>query len=332
MTSMSKGVFIFSCCVLFSSCATIITGSNATLTIDGSVDAPVTVRTAENAYEFDSLPQQIKVLRKNLGCSIEISTDSAQSVSVVPETKMNNWFWGNLLFSGLAGMLVDGVTYNYQRPRYDTFVIQATDSMGYPRLSVERYPIAKSVIPRIYHHEIGGHIGFGSNVDRNRVNTVGDFLEQHYGYEQSYLSSYFDPFSLGLHYYYHFNEQWALGLEYAFAHGYRSYYELGDKDVFGPCNVLVRSHLIMAGCKWQWIDSDVLRVCSKVALGVQRRHVYCVFDKGISPGYTPDDKKWLMAYQIAPLYVEFGRRSLRYFLQLGYGNEGIFSFGINKMW
>lgn len=306
------------------------------LTIDGSVDAPVTVRTAENAYEFDSLPQQIKVLRKNLGCSIEISTDSAQSVSVVPETKMNNWFWGNLLFSGLAGMLVDGVTYNYQRPRYDTFVIQATDSMGYPKLSVERHPIAKSVIPRIYRHEVRLS-GCFSPLYKNSFYRQfrDDLLTQHsLEHSESVTESLIESIGWSAEYFYRLNKWLAIGClggQSRSKNDFFANYDIVDSLSVSGGNMRTDNWYVMPSVKLNWAIMGGIQCYSKAAIGIQRQRMLFLPSERSNNLPELNEQKWKFAWQVSALGVEIGTR-FKFFAEIGYGWQGVFNMGFSYSW
>ena len=326
---MKPYLFCLASVVLFSSCATIVTGSQAELTIDGNVDGPVTIQTSSETYRQVSLPRSIQVPRRTLKDSITLTVDSAESVSWVPGERLNNWFWGNLLGPGLVGMLIDGITMNAERPRFDTFFVQQQDSLGKRMLTVESYPLPKSRVSRFYRHEMGLSLGFVSNVGERRMDRAGDFLEQRLGYTSDALCNYFGPVSLGLHYSYYLNRQWAVGFEYAYAYGYSPYSKWNEETLVGYCDVRMHSHLLMAALKWQWLDYAPLVFYSKTAFGLQHRHVYCSFDNNAVPSDTPDDKRWLPAYQISPLCMELGRNRVRFFMELGYGNQGVFSMGIN---
>jgi hypothetical protein len=161
------------------------------------------------------------------------------------------------------------------------------------------------------------------------MDKMGNYLVQQLGYEQNYQCNYFGPFSLGLHYYYYLNQQWAIGIKYAYAHGETPYFNWNEKGITGNCNVLMRSHLMMAALKWQWQEYLSFHFYSKVATGIQRRHVYCSFQDNKPHSDAPDDMKWLPAYQISPLCMEVGWKGVRFFLELGYGNEGVLSMGVS---
>lgn len=315
---------------LFSSCATIMTGDKAKITIDGNISTPVTIKADGRTYEDVSLPQQIEVPRNGLWKRVMVAVDSTNSVTLVPGKKTNNWVWGNLLGPGLLGLIVDDlITHNINKPRYDTFFIQAHDTLGRCSLEVKYYPEPKKHVYRFYRHEIGAQVGFASNTGSHRMERMGNYLEQHLNYEADFMCNYFGPYSLGLHYYYFLNRQWAIGLKYAFAHGYSPYVLGNIEGGMGVCGVRMRSHLMTAAVKWHWYKYDLLEFYSKAALGVQHRHVYCSFNDEAPYAYIPDEREWLPSYQISPMCMELGRKRLRFFIELGYGNEGIFSMGIS---
>ena len=62
---------------LFSSCATIISGTSAKIHIDGNVDEPVNIVTSKNVYRDISLPTTVEIKRRNLdGQHIQINSEN----------------------------------------------------------------------------------------------------------------------------------------------------------------------------------------------------------------------------------------------------------------
>ena len=51
---------------LFSSCATIVSGTTATIQIDGKFTEPMTITTSYQTYEDVVLPAEVKVKRQHL--------------------------------------------------------------------------------------------------------------------------------------------------------------------------------------------------------------------------------------------------------------------------
>lgn len=186
-------------------------------------------------------------------------------------------------------------------------------------------------VARQYRHEIGVHFGYASNVGENRMSKIGDYLVEQLDYWDFPDGNIVYPFSWGIHYYYHIDKFWALGVDYAYAFGNNSiHYSYWNNDVvIAGCDVLVRSHLMMAVTKRQWADIAPMYIYSKLAIGLQHRHVYCSYNYGAAPTNVPKDRRWAFAYQISPLCIEMGGKRVRFFAELGYGNEGVASIGIS---
>ena len=111
--------------LMFSSCATIITGTTSKVTIDGDVNEPVTITTSFQTYEDVELPQVVKISRKALdGQRIQIESEHYKFKDVVLRKSINGWAWGNILIGGLIGLGIDLGTNAVSKPAIDSFNIK----------------------------------------------------------------------------------------------------------------------------------------------------------------------------------------------------------------
>lgn len=112
--------------ILFSSCATIISGTTATVQIDGKFTEPMTITTSFQTYEEVVLPAEVKVDRKHLGGQhIRISSPNYTYDDIILNRKINGWAFGNILIGGLIGLGVDLGTNAVSKPGQDTYYIKA---------------------------------------------------------------------------------------------------------------------------------------------------------------------------------------------------------------
>lgn len=110
---------------MFSSCATIITGTTSKVTIDGDVNEPVTITTSFQTYEDVELPQVVKISRKAIdGQRIQIESEHYKFKDVVLRKSINGWAWGNILIGGLIGLGIDLGTNAVSKPAIDSFNIK----------------------------------------------------------------------------------------------------------------------------------------------------------------------------------------------------------------
>lgn len=131
---------LFSVCVLssatallFSSCASIITGTKADITIDGSVFEPVTITTNYRTYEDVELPMVVKVKKKKLsGQRIKIESENYTYKDIVLRKEVNPWILGNILIGGLFGLGVDMITNAVSQPVDDNFYIKGKKKEAVP--------------------------------------------------------------------------------------------------------------------------------------------------------------------------------------------------------
>ena len=127
---MSKKLFL---CILvcgsmmLTSCATIITGTNAKVSIDGNIDEPVTIVTSYQTYTDQKLPVVVKVKRKKMdGQRIQITSDNYNFRDILLRKSVNSWAFGNILLGGLVGWGVDLITNSVSTPAQDNFYIEGT--------------------------------------------------------------------------------------------------------------------------------------------------------------------------------------------------------------
>ena len=89
--------------IMLSSCATIVSGGNPSITINGNVSEPVTIVTEEQTYPNVGLPAVVKVNRHHLdGQRIRITSENYKFDDIVLEKSVNGWAFGNILLGGLT--------------------------------------------------------------------------------------------------------------------------------------------------------------------------------------------------------------------------------------
>lgn len=109
---------------MFSSCATIVTGTKPTVIINGDTNEPVTIRTSYKTYENVMLPTQVQVKRKHLsGQHISVSSENYTYQDIMLDKKTNGWAWGNLALGGLIGWIVDLGTNAVSEPRQKEYKV-----------------------------------------------------------------------------------------------------------------------------------------------------------------------------------------------------------------
>lgn len=128
--SIMTAVIVVSVMTLFSSCATIISGTTATVQIDGKFTEPMTITTSFQTYEEVVLPAEVKIKRQHLdGQRIKISSPNYTYEDIILNRKTNGWAFGNILIGGLIGLGVDLGTNAVSKPGQDTYYIKATPKM-----------------------------------------------------------------------------------------------------------------------------------------------------------------------------------------------------------
>lgn len=107
-----------------SSCATIISGTNAEVTIDSDIKDPVNITTSLQTYQNVVLPTKVQVKRKHLsGQHINITSEKYKFKDIVLENKINPVTFANILLSGF-GFVVDLITNSVSKPLQSTYFIE----------------------------------------------------------------------------------------------------------------------------------------------------------------------------------------------------------------
>src|SRR2546428_975812 len=99
--------------VLAAACATIVSGTKQEIRLDSHPPAARVeiTRLTGGPPEWEGVtPAKVKLSRQNSHL-VTISLPGYQTVETEIETDgTNGWVWGNLVFGGIIGMLVDGLT------------------------------------------------------------------------------------------------------------------------------------------------------------------------------------------------------------------------------
>ena len=112
--------------MMLSSCATIVTGTTPSVTIEGDVEEPVTIKTSYLTYENVMLPVQVKLKRKHLdGQRIEVTSENYSFQDLLVRKSVNEWAFGNILIGGLIGWGIDLLTNAVSRPADSVYKVDA---------------------------------------------------------------------------------------------------------------------------------------------------------------------------------------------------------------
>ena len=125
MRKVSVPACVMAAALLLSSCATIASGGDPSITINSNtVNEPVTITTEKQTYPNVSLPAVVQVKRKKLeGQRIKIESENYSFQDIVLRKAVNSWAWGNILIGGIIGLGVDLLTNCVSKPKQDEFDI-----------------------------------------------------------------------------------------------------------------------------------------------------------------------------------------------------------------
>ena len=99
--------------ILLSSCASIISSTSETVSINSNVKNPI-VKITNNKnipIYYGSAPTSLSLKKKEGFFNGETYTITAEKAGYIPtthilDTSLNWWYWGNIIFGGLIGMLI----------------------------------------------------------------------------------------------------------------------------------------------------------------------------------------------------------------------------------
>ena len=289
--NMTKLVGTMAASFLLCSCASLISGNTATVTIDGSIDEPVTIITSYDVYPDTLLPIEVKVRRRHLdGQHIKIQSTNYSFHDIILHKTINPWAIGSFAIYGVGGV-IDLLTNAVSDPVQKKFLIKPNgpssqadsllrvDSIRWEKMRQIKLQ-ARQLPEQYYRHEINIGVGFGANQsDNDRNQMVNSYMEK---YRLEPLGDCFDLssdtyVSANVEYHYRLNRKWDIG---AFATWGVSTDSYREKDVVyddpthrieasEKCNIFA----ISPSVRYTWYEDRSLRAYFRVAAGVMRHHL-----------------------------------------------------------
>ena len=99
-------LFLFALIILSSNCATIILGTTQELSISS---IPTAALVTNNGLQLGKTPLLAELKRKGTH-RIRIELDGYETYEIFLTRKTSDWVWGNIIFGGLIGLVVDAIT------------------------------------------------------------------------------------------------------------------------------------------------------------------------------------------------------------------------------
>lgn len=100
--------FIIVCSFLLSQgCASIVSGSNQDVSVQSNIDQAIVVVDGQDVGRTDSESPLVVSLSRDEDHEIVISHPDHETVTRHLDSSVNPWVWGNLLFGGIIGVVVD---------------------------------------------------------------------------------------------------------------------------------------------------------------------------------------------------------------------------------
>ncbi|MBP1617777.1 MAG: hypothetical protein H6Q14_1604 [Bacteroidetes bacterium] len=113
MKKLNYGLLSFFCICLFSSCATIVSKSNWPLTVNTTPSgAKIEITNKKGATIYNGITPSTVSLASGDGFfakqsyQIKLTLDGYNEKIIPVECKLNGWYFGNIIFGGLIGLLI----------------------------------------------------------------------------------------------------------------------------------------------------------------------------------------------------------------------------------
>lgn len=126
------GVALLAIIIAMSSCASIISGKKAKITIvpDGSVGTsrmsePVSITADGKTYRNVYLPYRLKVKRGHKPSNVLVRSENFTYDDLVIDKKINNTIWWNIALGGIIGIGVDAATGAMYKPESKIFMVKS---------------------------------------------------------------------------------------------------------------------------------------------------------------------------------------------------------------
>ena len=205
-------------------------------------------------------------------------------------------------------------------------------------------------------HEFSMGFGVGNNMADKQVNDVVDhYLEIYHMESEVGCSDLFGDshITMSFEYHYRLNQRWAVGCIAGWGLSNESYDGIEEYGS-APHSYLAkhgseqsRIFYIAPSVRYSWLTTmrGHMQLYSRAALGTIRQHMIFDYRQAASDGrlYTAleddtqrdgynqkliDEVKWRTAYQLTPVGIDLGNRFIHFYSELGYGFQGVFTFGM----
>ena len=103
--SVVRSSLLFSMAISITSCATLISGSMQTVKVSSNPSG-ATVKVEPGFYEVKT-PAELSLKRKEGPYRLTIAMDGYEPVQAYLKASTNGWLWGNILFGGIIGIIID---------------------------------------------------------------------------------------------------------------------------------------------------------------------------------------------------------------------------------
>jgi len=135
--------------ICFTGCATIVESTKQEIVISTEPSGAEVLR---SGVAVGTTPITLTVKRKEAGESILVRKEGYEDGYIQTKSKMNGWFWGNVLTGGLYGSttdIVSGAAYKYDQDKYFLPLRKSGNAMIPLESEIKTYAVVKQVDLRI---------------------------------------------------------------------------------------------------------------------------------------------------------------------------------------
>ncbi len=123
MKSYFTAIIILVATLALSSCATILTGPKSKVTINSNLSAADKLSIDKKTYSNVTFPYKAKIKNGGKTSYISARTEGYEPVSEAVDKVRNGQLYLNILFGGIPGMIVDGITGSAKKVSKNSFYL-----------------------------------------------------------------------------------------------------------------------------------------------------------------------------------------------------------------
>ena len=122
LSQIVAGAFTGICLTAFVACATIMHGTREGIPISSQPSGAMV--TVDDTLQVGATPVSVELRRKNKTHKIKLELAGYEPFEMATTRRVSGWVWGNIVFGGLIGLVVDAATGGLYNVKPETVVAE----------------------------------------------------------------------------------------------------------------------------------------------------------------------------------------------------------------